>query len=131
VQSGSALIRSAVVSEIVAQHPASRYYPYALLLSDRGYMKTSLAAIGAAIQRHAASPVYPRLLEAGAIIAERQGRMASEKHPGEAVHYYEIARDYATRARETGSAATFRQATALRNGVNADMERLVAGPKKK
>jgi hypothetical protein len=66
-----------VADEVFTRHPASQYFPYALLLQGVELRRMTSEALEAAANRFKTSPPYARLLLAAAAAAEREARQST------------------------------------------------------
>ena len=68
-----------LAEEIMALHPASEYYPYALVITARSRARRPLATLLEAAERFRSSPARPYLMMAAAESAHAEARRAERK----------------------------------------------------
>jgi hypothetical protein len=95
-----------LAKEIIAVHPASGYYPYALLLYSIDRREKDIPVLLEAAERFRESPAYPYLLKAAGDAANAEAWRANyQKESARAAHLYELAEKYYNEALKTKSLA--------------------------
>jgi hypothetical protein len=98
-------VGKALAREIIAVHPSSSYYPYALLLIWERREKDIPVLLEAA-ERFRDSAVYPYLLEAAGDAARIEASRADDrKEATRSAHFYELSEKYYNAALQTSSLA--------------------------
>ncbi len=122
---GSRVTRENVGDEIVARHPNSAYYPYALLLRRLSPALT-LTQAQEAIDRFATSPIIHYLLIAASNTAHSEAWNAEHRNatPTETERYKQLELSYDKAALNTGNRAIRRAAQSGVSAAEADIARL-------
>jgi hypothetical protein len=120
---GSRAARTNVAAEVIASHPASGYFPYAVILN---HDFPRLAVVRDAASRFKESPAYPHVLLTAARVASVEGRRAamSTATAADAEQFLQLAMELSDSAARTDNPAVAGQARVVKSVTRSDLDTL-------